>query len=150
MRPTDRVSVTTVVAADAATAFALFTTEIDAWWRRDSRHQLGPSEGRLRFEGGRLLQGDFEVGKVLAWEPGARLAFEWRNQAFAPGERTEVEIRFEPEKAGTRLTLVHRGWDSLPRGHKARHGLTGTEFESIVGCWWADLFVSLAAYAARR
>jgi uncharacterized protein YndB with AHSA1/START domain len=157
MKPsTDAAVVTTVVAVDPATAFDVFTQEIGSWWKSAPRYRFNPEKnGTLRFEpgvGGRLVEvhdaktgAGFEVGRVLAWEPGALLRFEFRGRDFAPGERTEVEVRFQAEGAGTRLTLEHRGWDSLPAGHPARHGFTGPAFADMIGLWWADLLVAMRA-----
>jgi hypothetical protein len=153
-------TVTTVVAVDPATAFDVFTSEIGAWWKSGPRYRFDPERsGTMRFEpgaGGRLLEvhdpttgAGFEVGRVLVWEPGARLVFEFRGRDFAPGERTEVEVRFEAEGAGTRLTLEHRGWETIPPGHRARHGYTGQAFADMIGLWWADLMLAIRARAAR-
>jgi hypothetical protein len=60
---------------------------------------------------------------------------------FAPHESTEVEVRFEPVPGGTR----HRGWDAMPPGHPARHGLFGPAFTSMMGLWWADRLEALRA-----
>ena len=76
------VVVTTVVAADPATAFDVFTREVDAWWKQGPKFRpsvRGP--GTLRFEpgvGGRLLEtyddeSTFEFGRVKVWEPGQQL-----------------------------------------------------------------------------
>jgi hypothetical protein len=155
----DCVRVTTTVAVDPATAFAIFTEEVDLWWRRGPRYRFGGGrEGALAFEpgvGGRLVEvyaaGDeYEVGRVRAWQPGRRLAFVWRGTTFAPGEETEVEVRFERVAAGTRVTLEHRGWEALRADHPARHGLTGPAFASMVGLWWGDLLTTLRARAAQR
>jgi uncharacterized protein YndB with AHSA1/START domain len=154
---TETARVTTVIAVSPAAAFAIFTEETDRWWRREAMHRFGPRPGLLRFEGGaggRLVEvfedgPPFEVGKVLVWEPGARLVFEWRGRDFAPDERTEVELRFEPEPDGTRITLEHRGWDALRPGHGARHGLSGTAFEAMIGLFWGDLLTGLRAHARR-
>jgi len=160
MSKTDCVRVTTVVAADPAAAFELFTREVDAWWRRGPRfrHGLGrPSV--MRFdgaEGGRLLEvytdesgGAFEVGRVLAWKPADRLVFEWRGNNFEPGLVTEVEVRFEPAPGGaTRVTLEHRGWDRVPLDHASRHGYgASAAFVSMIGLWWGDQLASLRVHA---
>jgi len=63
--------------------------------------------------------------RVRVWEPGARLVFAFRAHNFVPGQVTEVEIRFEPELDGTRVTLEHRGWSQIAPEHPARHGLQG-------------------------
>ncbi len=147
--------VTAFVELSPHAAFALFTEHTERWWRRDLRFRWGEPAGVMRFEGGsggRLLEvldqgAPFEVGRVLAWEPGARLSFEWRGRDFAAGERTEVEIRFEPAPGGTRITLEHRGWDALRPQHRTRHGLSGPAFEAMIGMFWGDQLTSLRAHA---
>jgi uncharacterized protein YndB with AHSA1/START domain len=112
---TDCVTVSTIVAVDPATAFAIFTSEIATWWKPKVPGLFRPGRnGTLKFAGGRLLEIDsqgepFEIGRVLAWEPARRLIVEWRQEGFAPGDRTEVEVRFESAPGGTRVTVQHRG-----------------------------------------
>jgi uncharacterized protein YndB with AHSA1/START domain len=153
-----RARVTTIVAADPATAFAVFTDEIDSWWRRGRRHRFTVGErGVLRFEpgvGGRLVEvgdGDdlFEVGRVLAWDQGARLVFLWRQRDYGPDEHTEVEVRFEATDGGTRVTVEHRGIERLPAPHPARHGLSGRALRDQVGLFWGELLVGFAARLRR-
>jgi len=158
MKPAEVATVTTVVAVDPARAFEVFTGEIGQWWKSGPRYRFDPEKsGTLRFEpgvGGRLLEvhdprtgQGLEVGRVLVWEPGARLVFEFRGRDFAPGERTEVEVRFAAEGKGTRLTLEHRGWESVAPGRPARHGFTGQAFADMIGLWWADQLVALRTRA---
>lgn len=74
------------------------------------------ARGGIRFEpgaDGRLVEGEFEVGRVVAWEPGARMTLRWQQAEWAPEEVTEVELRLDPVDGGTRLTLEHRGWGGL-------------------------------------
>ena len=150
---TDCVTVTTVVAVDPITAFAVFTGEIAAWWKPKvpGLFRRGRS-GALKFDGGRLLEIDsqgepFEIGRVLAWEPAKRLVVEWRQEGFAPGDRTEVEVRFEPASGGTRVTVQHRGWDTLAADHPTRHGYTGNAFTTMIGLRWADALTALKTRA---
>jgi uncharacterized protein YndB with AHSA1/START domain len=84
-----------------------------------------------------------EIGRVTVWEPGARLEFEWRNTNFSPDQKTIVEVRFEPLREGTRVTVHHQGWSSLPEGHPARHGIEGAAFSRTVGMWWGKLLTML-------
>jgi uncharacterized protein YndB with AHSA1/START domain len=149
---TDAVRVTTFVARDPAATFRVFTDEIDGWWQRGPRARLNaPRRGTLRFVDRERLEESFAggeicvIGRVLAWEPGARLRFEWRTPDFAPGERTEVEVLFAAEGTGTRVTLEHRGWDALPADHPARHGLRGGAFTALIGHHWADLLFLLGS-----
>jgi Activator of Hsp90 ATPase homolog 1-like protein len=55
------------------------------------------------------------------WRPGERLVFGWRQSTFGPRQDTEVEITFEAVGIDTRVTVIHRGWDSIPPEHTARH-----------------------------
>ena len=144
------VSIRLKVAPEAA--FDLFTRRVDDWWRRGPKYRMGP-QGRLRFEpgeGGRLIEiyneaaGDlFEIGRILVWRPGERLVFEWRLPNFTADQSTEVDIGFTAVEGGTRLTLEHRGWDSLPPDHPARHGMDDRRFLLINARWWEDQFEAL-------
>ena len=152
MRETDAVTVTTVVAVDPPTAFQVFTDEVDSWWKRGSRYRVDPSrKSAMRFEDGRFIEAyeggeAFEHGRVIAWDPPARLVFEMRGQYSRPGETTEVEVRFETVKRGTRVTVEHRGWDRLPGKHPARHGFSHEMLRDVIGTWWSDLVVAMRAH----
>jgi uncharacterized protein YndB with AHSA1/START domain len=152
------IRVTTLVAVDPQAAFRIFTEDVDAWWGRGPRFRWAPGrDGSLRFEpgvGGRLVEaaGDdvFEVGRVLAWDPARRLVFEFRARAFAPEEATEVEVLFESEAEGTRVTLEHRGWDALAADHPARHGMDDESFANMMKVWWVDLLGACSAHVRAR
>lgn len=156
---TGQARVTVLVRVDPPDAFEVFTEEIDQWWRR-SRRFRSFVEGTLRFEGGasgRLVEVSSddsgavrEVGRVLAWEPGRKLTFEWRAANFGPDDLTEVEVRFEAVEGGTRVTLEHRGWDYIDADHPVRHGLRGPAFTSMIGLWWAELMTGLRLHVALR
>ncbi|HJQ55822.1 MAG TPA: SRPBCC domain-containing protein, partial [Vineibacter sp.] len=115
----------------------------------------GKKDGTLRFEpgvGGRLVEiydeaaGDlFEVGKILDWQPASRLCFEWRGPNYRPGQVTVVEVRFVVAQAGTRVVVEHRGWESLPANHPARHGMDDTPFLASMAGWWQEQLASLQA-----
>jgi uncharacterized protein YndB with AHSA1/START domain len=120
----DSVTVSVEVAVDPATAFDVFTAEIDAWYRRGPHSWKHPERAvGIRIEpgvGGRLLEvhdeatGEgFKTGRILVWEPGVRLVFA-DLVSSAPPDLTEVEVRFDPTPEGTRVTLEHRGLDRLP------------------------------------
>lgn len=116
---------TVEVAVDPATAFEVFTEEIGAWYKGLAHAWNDPERAvGIRFEpgvGGRLLEvwdeatGEgYEMGRILVWEPGERLVLAYRNVTLPPEPLTEVEVRFEPADDGTRVSLVHRGWERLP------------------------------------
>ncbi|HKJ23723.1 MAG TPA: SRPBCC domain-containing protein [Myxococcota bacterium] len=160
-RSDEVVRASTVVAAAPDDAFRLFTDEVDAWWRRGPRFRFRPgADGVMRFEGeagGRLVEafdaaGEdvYEVGRILAWEPPGRLCFEFRARAFAPGETTRVEIRFEAVAQGTRVVVEHAGFEAFAADHPVRHGLVGPAFGAMMGSWWADLLLAARRRAAER
>ena len=108
------------VAAEPQRAFEAFTDEIGEWYRGGPHSWNDPERAiGIRFEGGRLLElyeeGEpFVIGVVTAWEPGERLAFEFRWRTLAPGARTDVEVRFDAIEGGTRVSLEHRGLEHFP------------------------------------
>jgi uncharacterized protein YndB with AHSA1/START domain len=143
------------VAASPERAFEAFTGEIALWWRPNGLFAFTPrGPGVLSFEpgvGGRLIETRaggkvFEIGRISAWSPPQRLVFSWRQASFAPGEETQVEVRFEPVGDETRVTVEHTGWDSVPAVHVARHGFPNPVFLQRHGEWWQAL---LASYRTR-
>lgn len=152
---TSRVVVALRVQASPSQAFEAFTREIAAWWRPNMMFQFTPrSPGRVAFEppadgrAGRftetLSNGKvFEIGEVSVWEPGQRLVFGWRQAAFAEGQATEVEVTFEAVGKETRVTVEHRGWDTVPATHVAKHGFPENVFLRRHGEWWAELLDAL-------
>jgi uncharacterized protein YndB with AHSA1/START domain len=158
----DSARVTVMVAVPIEIAFEVFTLEIDSWWRRGPRFRpMGRKPGVLCFEGkvgGRLFESYgsarapqiVEMGRITAWEPPSRLAFDWRNSTFAPDERTEVEVRFKEVHGKTEVTVEHRGWSALREGHPARHGLVGSQFSRSMGIFWGELMGSMREHAVTR
>jgi uncharacterized protein YndB with AHSA1/START domain len=109
--------------------FDAFTDDIGLWWRPSDLFQLTPrGDGTLSFDGQTRLittlpNGKvFEIGRVTAWECGARLAFTWRQATFTPDQVTSVDVTFQAIGEETRVTVTHRGWDTIPQDHVARHG----------------------------
>ena len=153
--PGDQARVSIVVAAPRGEAFRVFTEEIDQWWRRGLRYRVaGAHRGFIRMEpgvGGRLFESFergsetivFDTGRVTAWEPPSRVVFEWRSVTFAPAERTEVEVLFEPSRGGTRVTVTHRGWSRIRPDHPVRHGQEVAAFIRMMGLWWGGLMESM-------
>jgi uncharacterized protein YndB with AHSA1/START domain len=107
------------VKADAARAFEVFTGRIGSWWPRT--HCIGSSPQKdVVLEpkaGGRWFEigedgSQCSWGKVLAWEPPARVLLAWQIGAdwkYDPDFITEVEVTFTPLDGGTtRVDLEHR------------------------------------------
>jgi SAM-dependent methyltransferase len=62
---------------------------------------------------GRVDENGREVGRVVSWIPGERIALKWRPADWAPEETTEIVIALEPADGGTRVAVEHRGWGRL-------------------------------------
>ena len=147
-----RVLVALRVPAAPQRAFDAFTGQIGRWWRPNPLFAFTPrSPGVLAFEGGdggRLIETlptgkVFEIGKVKVWSPPELLVFSWRQASFAPDQDTEVEVRFEPMGEETRVTVEHRGWDTVPASSVARHGFPNQVFLLRHAEWWQTLLGSL-------
>lgn len=107
------------VAASPDTAFAVFTERIGSWWPLASHH-IGTSDAQdcviEPFVGGRWYERGVDGvicpwGRVLAWEPGARLVLSWEISAAWQADaaiQTEVEVRFTGVPGGTLVELTHR------------------------------------------
>jgi Activator of Hsp90 ATPase homolog 1-like protein len=157
---TSRVVVSLRVAASPERAFAAFTEEIGDWWVHEGFFKLTPrSPGVMAFEPpvgetrGRLVERFasgkvFEVGEVSVWSPGEMLVVGWRQASFGPEHATEVEIRFDPvgdANEETRITVEHRGWESVPEGHVARHRHPLPVFLKRQGANWREQLAGLSA-----
>ena len=147
---TSKVYVALRVKASPARAFAAFVGEIGAWWRPNSLFQTTPrAPGVLAFEageGGRLTETlesgkVFEIGRILVWEPPARLVVSWRQANFPPDLHTPVEVRFEAVGGETRVSVEHRGFDQVPEG-AARHGFPDEVLLMRLAEWWRALLTS--------
>jgi len=154
MKRADSVTVSVFVEADPALAFEVFTRDVDLWWKRGIAFRVaGNRPSTMRFEpgeGGRLIESfeddarpDYVVGRVLNWKPGERLTFEFRGPNFTPEQCTEVDVQFAGEPGGTRVTLAHGGWSSLPFDHPVRHAEPDDVFYGRWGSLWRDQLISL-------
>lgn len=101
-------------------AFHAFTSEIGQWWPL-ATHSVAQDQARdVAIEpriGGRVFETDAagqqsDWGRVLEWAPPHRLVLTWHPGRAAPTGQV-VEIGFAVEGGGTRVTLRHRGWETL-------------------------------------
>jgi uncharacterized protein YndB with AHSA1/START domain len=98
-------------------AFRVFTDRIGDWWPLPTHGCFGADAAGLRFDDGRLVErsagGDVEVwGEVLAWEPPRRFAVTW-HPGRSGGPHSVVEVSFRADEDGTRVELVHSGWEAF-------------------------------------
>lgn len=109
-------------------AFEVFTRQLGAWWPVDKFSISDPPDAIVfeEREGGEVYEtkGDerHHWAWVRAWDPPRRFALEWKVNPETAGP-TDVEVSFEPDGDGTRVTLVHTGWERL--GAEAAEGRAG-------------------------
>lgn len=150
---TSKVFVALRVKATPERAFEVFTAEIGDWWRPNGLFQTTPrAPGRLAFDAGRLVETlengkIFEIGKVLAWEPPARLVFSWRQASFPPDLVTEVEVTFEAVGQETRVSVEHRGFSQVPADSAARHGFPDAALLAHLAAFWQAQIRAVGARA---
>jgi uncharacterized protein YndB with AHSA1/START domain len=101
-------------------AFDVFTAGASRWWLKT--HSISATKSPIKDViieprvGGRWFErgedgSECEWGKVLAWEPPARLLLAWQINGefkYDPTLITEVEVRFTPADSGTLVELEHR------------------------------------------
>jgi hypothetical protein len=152
---TSRVYVALRVPANPLRAFAAFTDEIAVWWQPNGLFRLTPNgDGELAFEpgvNGRLCTTlpngeEFEVGRISVWQPGECLVFTWRPASFTAEQSTQVEVRFEAVGDETRISIEHRGWDSIPQQHATRHGFPEPVTLQRAADWWRASLMNLQRF----
>jgi uncharacterized glyoxalase superfamily protein PhnB len=98
------------VAVDPATAFKVFTEELDCWWIQGPINFFDTARAYYkRMEpgvGGRIVEvydektGDgLELARITVWEPGKRVA--WTSSL----DDVEIDIRFEKSAGGTEVRV---------------------------------------------
>jgi hypothetical protein len=108
------------VPCDPARAFRAFTAEIAQWWPLKT-HSVNQTKAQTVCVepgvGGRVYEtaddgSTCDWGRILTWSPPRGFSMTWH-----PGRTPEtyqiVELSFTSEAGGTRVRLVHRGWETL-------------------------------------
>ena len=103
------------VAVPVERAFEVFTAGIADWWPMET-HSLGKGELAVDWRSGGLAVetagGErFEWADVLEFDPPKSFRLRWRVNSEKPP--TELKVTFSPEGDGTRVELVHAGWESF-------------------------------------
>ena len=91
---------------DRSSAFDALLEELTtALARRGMQFEAGPD--------GRVMEGNVEVGRVVRWQPWEEIVIEWHAADWQPAEVTTLELHFDPQEDGTRVTLWNHGWGNL-------------------------------------
>jgi hypothetical protein len=102
-------------------AFALFTERMGTWWPLEGRHTVyGAETDGVLFEGrvgGRVAEksksGELSAwAEVTVWRPPERFEMAW-HPSRGPETAQRVEVTFTAVSGGTRVDLVHSGWEAL-------------------------------------
>lgn len=111
-------------------AFRRWTAGIASWWPVKT-HSVGQENVKTLVFGGGVGERCYEVwhdgtekewGRVTAWDPPRLVRYTWYPDR-TPESAQDIEVRFEPQGPGTRLTLTHTGWERLGKeARKARRG----------------------------
>ena len=113
---------TVTVDCSVEEAFRIFTTDALSWWPVKG-HSIHGAVSDIVFEpraGGEVYEVSTDGDRghwatVTEWDPPSRLVLAWEVTPSVTG--TEVEVRFLPADAHTRVELEHRGWERV-----AEHG----------------------------
>ncbi len=124
-------------------AFALFTDDIASWWPLDS-HSLSAAGGETATsvaveprEGGQIFE-TMPDGRtapwatITEWQQGERLSFDWyvgRDREDA----TQVQVSFTPDGTGTRVELIHDGFDRLGSEAETACANYNTGWDHVLG-----------------
>ena len=141
------------VKAPPEVAWRVFTEKMGTWWPL-ATYKIGQAkavdaviEPRV---GGRWYErgadgSTCDWGRVLVWEPHARLVLSWEISADwkpDPHLKTEVEVHFMADGKNTRVELEHRRLDLYGARRDEMHGI----FDSESG--WSGLLASFARAAS--
>lgn len=144
-----------VVPVDPATAFGLYV-------RRPGRTHPAAGQWGDRveivyepFDGGRWFErgadgSETDWGQVVHWDPPRRLVLAWMvgdtGEAWAydpdPNHASRAEIAFEPIWAGTRVRVIHTGFE--------RHGGGAASIRRGVETGWVADLADLARAASEQ
>lgn len=108
------------VAVPVEAAFRAFHERIADWWPLKTHSVFHEDAADVVFEpraGGRIYEisssgEENDWARITTWEPSSRFVCAWQPNT-EPGPETEIEVRFTPNGAGTRVELEHRGWEVL-------------------------------------
>ncbi len=134
------------------TAFRIFTEQMTAWWPLD-KNSVSAMDGKAARSvsmetkvGGALTEIGHDGtkhnwGSVKTFSPPEKLSLLW-HIGVPQSKATLVDVSFEPEGAGTRVTLQHSNWQALGQdAQKTRDGYNSG---------WVGVFEQAFATACRK
>ena len=128
---TDPIKKTVTVPLQPDAAFDLFTDKLGDWWPVET-HSISGSSGKLpknvkvdKRKGGHITETTADGAParwatITRWEPGHAFGLSWyvgRDET----EATDIMVVFTPVDTGTRVDLVHGGFERLGNTASAQH-----------------------------
>jgi uncharacterized protein YndB with AHSA1/START domain len=118
-----------VIAAKPERVWQAWVSEMNNWWTRPYYNDAERVTGLVLEPqvGGRYIEkwgedgSGFLIGHVIEWLPPHRLAYTWSENRWG-GVVTLVHLEFRAEGQGTRLSILHEGFERLPDGAAQRDG----------------------------
>jgi uncharacterized protein YndB with AHSA1/START domain len=132
------------VACGQERSFKAFCEEMSEWWPggfggKDSIPRLELKVGGRFYE--RKTDGtEFDIGRVVEYQPPMQVAFTWRAPSWEA--TTRVDVRFSAERGGTRIELEHSGWEQDAKTRDGRKNYD-SGWDTVLG-----YYQSFAAAAA--
>ncbi len=121
---------TAIVPIDVERAFAVFTTEIGAWWPLPTHSVFEDRSGGVMFADDALIEVAIDGqrstwAEVEAWTPPDGFVLAW-HPGRPDGPASRVEVTFRPDGDGTLVQIRHDGWEAFGRdGMARRRGYVG-------------------------
>ena len=136
-------------------AFRVFTEDLEAWWPVESHSLSAANEAvprRVEVTKEAVIETKPDGttglwGSVTAWEPGARFAMDWHVGRPAH-EATFLDVRFEARGDGTRVTLIHDGFDILAGDGPQMRARYHSGWDHVLGRCFAGACSAQAAAVA--
>jgi uncharacterized protein YndB with AHSA1/START domain len=128
-----------LVPCDPERAFRAFTAEIAEWWPIKT-HSVGKAKARTvciePAVGGRIYEtaGDGSTcdwGRILTWSPPSGFSMTW-HPGRMPDTQQVVELSFIAEAGGTRVRLIHSGWEVLGKDAQAKRNDYNGGWEAVL------------------
>ncbi len=121
----DPVAKTLELGLTPADAFDLFVNRMSEWWPLNTHAVSTDDAEDIRIDGrvGGVINEvtrdgvEYVWGVIAAYDPGQRIQFTW-HPGTPEDAATQVDVRFDATETGTRVTLVHTGWEA--RGDDAQ------------------------------
>lgn len=117
-------------------AFELFTEKISLWWPPDRRHLNDPDSELFLLASGRFYErassgAELDLGRVRLWQPPHRIVLNFFMGTDA-AHPTEVEIRFDAEGNGTRVSISHRPLEGSEALWDKRAPIFGRSWDAVL------------------